>query len=947
MRLKKPTKLLSVLLSFVLVLTSAPISAIPAITAFASDDSEAIAEVEDAMASFEALFDGSTAYTNMTAGYEAYVDAQEALDAYIYGSVSTALDGVADALNTAIANMEVWTAYLLEATEFTIGETTTSEDDVVNLVYANSTVSTTTDYSSYASLYSTSSNHGEFFPYYADTVIIYNGTDTPSLPLSMALWKIDDDGEWVRYYYVRTTSDDFELRNNYYGYENAELGWYDYGDTTTDNNLQYSTDYDSDVYTSSIEYDNGKYVFSNVFYYTGTPTETLTTIASTDWEGCLKNTTTGTMTYADNSIYVLDTTALQEAVISAMASITDISSYSEGGLADAFATVESAINFDFTDYSYSDGVAAAAEECAADIDELASTIASSVPAGEANSGDYETIRSAMTLTIRETYDAGNTIYSSSSWATFVAAYEDAEAIMAAVITDGYVDIDSAETVAETLTAAFNALEADEEYLNSLVTEIEEAMATFEAMMDGSTIYTPLSDAYAAYVDCQEAIDAYTYGGLASALDGVADALYAAMAEMEVWDGVFTLDTAEFTIGATTTSEDDVVNLIYANSTVSTYDDYYSYTEITSGSYHGGFYPYYADTVMLYNGVDTPSMPLAMALWKSYSSGYYISYYYVRTLEDDFELRNNYYGYENGDLGWYDYGDSSMLSNLQYSSDYDSDVYTTSIYYDQGYYNYSNVFYYTGTPTSTLTTYDSTSWEGLIRRNTTSGTLTYEDNNIYVLNSVPLQEAIASAMAIVDGVENYTQGGLADVFALIDTAVNFDFSDYSYSSDVSSAVSSCADDLDTLVSSLTSATASTEEDYDSVRSAMTTYVMATYAAGNTGYTEDSWEAFVEAYVAAQTMMAAVVETSYVETDGATIAANLTAAYLALTTETDKQDTSELMTLIDYFEALTNIFTEESYSAVEAIILEAKVAVWARLIITELQQRALMRQMRRQS
>ena len=91
-------KLLSVLLCAVLAFASMPI------TAFADDSLD---NLESAIAAYERKMDG-TIYTNMTAAYDAYVDANKALDAYKYGGVNLDINSYTNNLNNKTNAMTQW-----------------------------------------------------------------------------------------------------------------------------------------------------------------------------------------------------------------------------------------------------------------------------------------------------------------------------------------------------------------------------------------------------------------------------------------------------------------------------------------------------------------------------------------------------------------------------------------------------------------------------------------------------------------------------------------------------------------------------------------------------------------------------------------------------------------------------------------------------------------------
>mgnify|MGYP001217248509 FL=1 len=99
-------------LAAMMVVTSVPFSAITAFAANGYVDvatDEKVQAVETAMKNFQSVLAEDKSYSNVGPAYAAYVACQQGLDAYIYGGESTALDGLADNLNTAVSAMAEFT----------------------------------------------------------------------------------------------------------------------------------------------------------------------------------------------------------------------------------------------------------------------------------------------------------------------------------------------------------------------------------------------------------------------------------------------------------------------------------------------------------------------------------------------------------------------------------------------------------------------------------------------------------------------------------------------------------------------------------------------------------------------------------------------------------------------------------------------------------------------
>lgn len=176
MKTKLSKRILSILLAALMVVTSVPLMAFAAtIDADVDAVDPAVQEVLDAMEKYEQKMDG-TIYKNISAAYNAYVDAQKALDAYIYGGDKNVIAGKAKALADAADSLADFVAYKGTGTA-KIGQSVIPEDVYSNLLYANG--STDTDYSTgvEAGKLSGAMKYGCFgYIYYPETVLLYDGT---------------------------------------------------------------------------------------------------------------------------------------------------------------------------------------------------------------------------------------------------------------------------------------------------------------------------------------------------------------------------------------------------------------------------------------------------------------------------------------------------------------------------------------------------------------------------------------------------------------------------------------------------------------------------------------------------------------------------------------------------------------------------------------------------
>ena len=125
-------KVLAVLLSALMVFTALPFTAL----ANAATDAEAL-QLKTAMEAYEGEMDG-TIHTNMLPAYNAYIDANEAYDAYLYGAGTTAqLTAAKTALEAATAAMQVWTVPVFDAKAYHEGNE--AKNAYSNVVYCTTT----------------------------------------------------------------------------------------------------------------------------------------------------------------------------------------------------------------------------------------------------------------------------------------------------------------------------------------------------------------------------------------------------------------------------------------------------------------------------------------------------------------------------------------------------------------------------------------------------------------------------------------------------------------------------------------------------------------------------------------------------------------------------------------------------------------------------------------
>lgn len=502
-----------------------------------------------------------------------------------------------------------------------------------------------------------------------------------------------------------------------------------------------------------------------------------------------------------------------------------------------------------------------------------------------------------------------------------------------------------------------------------VQAVETAMKNFQSVLAEDKSYSNVGPAYAAYVACQQGLDAYIYGGESNALDGLADKLNTAVSAMAEFTGikantgkyrqvkVYADDDTGF--DEATYLKDGYQNVLWLETGINTNnndgkqskEDYSSLTL---------FYP---QATLLYDGETTPATSV-MAIasgegsWTWGASDRYISAITLENATDGINVSRNWRGGSSNldfNWSWYYNGNKYNLSNNTTTA---GNVYqirkggTVAVYknYQQ---RFSNFMEYTGDPGNKYLATFVPTFKGHIgsvnefatnindpASPTVPGTTT-----ITVVNYKIVKEAIKAAgdkMKSKD-LSTYSMGGLYPYFAAMDDATSFDPNTYFTSednkkNDTSGYVKAASGKVQAINNASIDGTNDKKANYQTLRDAMGDKTRSTYAesnANNEHYTADSWEKFEEAYKASQAFMAKVnddtftnADSVYKSNDEAKVYADaLNAAFKGLKTSVEKADTSALVALIQQFESYnSNVFTEATYNAALTAVNKIKTDVW---------------------
>lgn len=502
-----------------------------------------------------------------------------------------------------------------------------------------------------------------------------------------------------------------------------------------------------------------------------------------------------------------------------------------------------------------------------------------------------------------------------------------------------------------------------------VQAVETAMKNFQSVLAEDKSYSNVGPAYAAYVACQQGLDAYIYGGESNALDGLADNLNTKVAGMTEFTGikantgkyrqvkVYADDDTGF--DEATYLKDGYQNVLWLETGINTNnndgkqskEDYSSLTL---------FYP---QATLLYDGETTPATSV-MAIasgegsWTWGASDRYISAITLENAADGINVSRNWRGGSSNmdfNWSWYWNGNKYDLSNNTTTA---GNVYqirkggTVAVYknYQQ---RFSNFMEYTGDPGNKYLATFVPTFKGHIGSKNEFATNINDpasptvpgSTTITVVNYKIVKDAIKAAgnkMKSKD-LSTYSMGGLYPYFAAMDDATSFDPNTYFTSednskNDTSGYVKAASGKVQAINAASIDGTNDKKANYQTLRDAMGDKTRSTYAEGNKNnehYTDDSWKKFEDAYKASQAFMAKVnddtftnADSVYKSNDEAKVYADaLNAAFKGLKTSVAKADTSALVALIQQFESYnSNVFTEATYNAALTAVNKIKTDVW---------------------
>lgn len=485
----------------------------------------------------------------------------------------------------------------------------------------------------------------------------------------------------------------------------------------------------------------------------------------------------------------------------------------------------------------------------------------------------------------------------------------------------------------------------------------EQMTVFEEKLETpNASYKKVTNAYNAYVRCQEALDAYIYGGASvSVITQATDNLKTAIAGIEEYTGdaaINAVNEKDNTDYLRVWSGDSVDAALYKNVL-------WSETNYNAerGSANGvntsnqsapnvKTVLYYPEVTLLYDGKNIPQA--TMRVTATGEGNTKNKKRYVTAIElnntDGIILDDNWKGFDGGnfDVSWA-LTSSEAAERISYTSTQNGAKVYEVYNCDRWAWsnptitarNASNIYKFTGTMDSNELYRDITpsvsaaygSSGGFIAVGGDITSTVTGNQKIHVVNFKALIDAVVangSKMKTID-IKNYTQGGLSYYIKAMDDATAFNPLDWFTTSN---NYTGCASEINRLISVMNNADTSKTNDvaYDNLRKAMDVkYGDYNKGVQPDGSTAESWNELKSAYESAMAVMAALTETGYNDPAGAqALADRLNACSLEFSVS--KIVTTELEAVIDALFSYESIFVPELRAQANAAAAEAQIAVW---------------------
>ena len=422
-----------------------------------------------------------------------------------------------------------------------------------------------------------------------------------------------------------------------------------------------------------------------------------------------------------------------------------------------------------------------------------------------------------------------------------------------------------------------------------VEQLESLCDTYEQKMNGSA-YTNMQAAYDAWYNAQAFLVGVKAGmSNAEDVDTYYTALETAINNMGTWTPATGNAQASFGNDSVGNSYDNyvnsengfdyTVNLLYSP-LCSNYTTNSTVQSVTIDMY-------YPTTVMLYDGVNVPTMPILALASKGTGNSRYIYQLYPSASNTDSANNPNFRMTEN----WHAASHSGQQHNANWPWSMDMnnvtgrpqafagtastndrvELYASTVFgivTSRGIASLANGMQFIGSMDSnTYSTAYTLDWYRLTGDDATdSGFISNAAAPIYVVNYKALLDTVNNAG--LANITDYSYEGATALISAVQQCMNVDPNSYDYASDTAGAVNSCASAIENAVNAVNNAKAAlgtmNVSSYMTLAGNYADYT-ATYAAGQGNYTDASWNAFKTSYESAGDTLAAVVnKTAYMTT-----------------------------------------------------------------------------------
>ncbi|MDD6728994.1 MAG: hypothetical protein PUE08_07235 [Eubacteriales bacterium] len=388
--------------------------------------------------------------------YDAYVKCNKAYDAYYYGGdESVDMFSPAYELQYATYKMQPFSSVTYTGTADGHYGTDVAVGGYANMLYSSTTLASEPLSSAVNNKVTVKVRSNNIH------VLMYDGTTNPSFPVVAETYK--NAYTSYTFYSVYLDTSGFSLSSDWLGYSTSGNSTWPTSTNTTLGHLS----------SQSSAFDLGSKTYKwlrNYCEYTGGDFDTnyLKYDDNFNFYSHFKGGNYGPAT-PDSTVYVLNYKKLHNSVPTTSSRIQslDISNYAEGGLSPLLAVydaVTSDPNLYFADKT-DDNIESTVTSYCALFDNL-STNASNA-AITTDSAQYQALRDAFevnkdcidnnAMQAYATNGRGYDIYTDTTYADFRTAYENAQAVMKAVVSGGYADTSNAKSKADALVAAHKAL----------------------------------------------------------------------------------------------------------------------------------------------------------------------------------------------------------------------------------------------------------------------------------------------------------------------------------------------------------------------------------------------------------------------------------------------------------------------------------------------------------